>query len=164
MATSKRLTKAVLSVERASIIPNCLDGEKIQHLAHELETSVPIVSKWRKRFAQRGLDALRDRARPEKPPVYPRAVPLHSLDGEPSLLQPDPYEVSCSLKRGRVPNLGAMPHVNPFHLKQHVFSDASTVIRNPFVVADNREETQRLRNMSRFSLHEVDQFLEKGGP
>ena len=60
-----------------------------------------------------------------------------------------------------MPNVGAVPHVNPFHLKQHVFSDVSTVIRNPSVVADNRVETQRLRNMFRFSLHEVDQFLKK---
>lgn len=60
-----------------------------------------------------------------------------------------------------MPNVYAVPHVNPFHIKQHVISVVSTVIHNPFGGADIRDETQRLRNMSQFSLHEVDQFLKK---
>src|SRR6266404_5636519 len=70
LATSKSRTEEVRAVERARIILACLDGKEIQQVARELETSVPTVSKWRKRFAQRGLDGLRDRPRPGKPPVY----------------------------------------------------------------------------------------------
>src|SRR6266404_4474240 len=70
LATSKSRTEEVRAVERARIILACLDGKEIQQVARELEISVPTVSKWRKRFAQRGLDGLRDRPRPGKPPVY----------------------------------------------------------------------------------------------
>jgi transposase len=70
LATSKSRTEEVRAVERARIILACLEGKEIQQVARELETSVPTVSKWRKRFAQQGLDGLRDRPRPGKPPVY----------------------------------------------------------------------------------------------
>src|SRR5271169_4204311 len=70
LATSKSRTEEVRAVERARIILACLEGKEIQQVARELETSVPTVSKWRKRFAQQGLAGLRDRPRPGKPPVY----------------------------------------------------------------------------------------------
>ena len=63
-------TEEVRRVERARIILACLEGKEIQPVAHALGVSIPTVSKWRKRFAQQGLEGLRDRPRPGKPPRY----------------------------------------------------------------------------------------------
>jgi transposase len=57
-------------VERARIILACLEDKEIQQVARELGVSIPTVGKWRKRFSQFGLDGLRDRPRPGKPPKY----------------------------------------------------------------------------------------------
>ena len=57
-------------VQRARIILACLEGKQIQQVAREMETSIPCVTKWRKRFATQGLDGLRDRPRAGKPPRY----------------------------------------------------------------------------------------------
>ncbi|MGH9692615.1 MAG: IS630 family transposase [Bryobacteraceae bacterium] len=70
VATSRSRTAEARAVERARIILGCLEGKEIQRVAHELDVSVPTVSKWRRRFAQRGLEGLRDRSRSGKPPRY----------------------------------------------------------------------------------------------
>jgi transposase len=70
VSTSKSRTEEARAVERARIILACLEGEEIQQVAHELNTSIPTVSKWRRRFSQRGLEGLRDRPRSGKPPRY----------------------------------------------------------------------------------------------
>lgn len=57
-------------VERARLVLACLEGKEIQQVAREIGSSIPTVSKWRKRFARDGLRGLRDRPRPGKPPVY----------------------------------------------------------------------------------------------
>jgi transposase len=57
-------------VERARIVLACLEGKEIQHVAREVGTSIPTVSKWRRRFAQSGMNGLRDRARSGKPATY----------------------------------------------------------------------------------------------
>ena len=57
-------------VERARLVLACLEGKEIQQVAREIGSSIPTVSKWRKRFAREGLRGLRDRPRPGKPPVY----------------------------------------------------------------------------------------------
>lgn len=70
VATSRSRTAEARAVERARIILGCLEGKEIQRVAHELDVSVPTVSKWRRRFAQRGLEGLRDRSRSGKPRRY----------------------------------------------------------------------------------------------
>ena len=70
IATSKSRTEQVRAVERARIVLACLEGKEIQQVARELNLSIPTVSKWRRRFAQRGLEGLRDRPRQGKPPTY----------------------------------------------------------------------------------------------
>ena len=70
LAMSKSRTEEARMVERARIILACLDGKEIQRVAGELGVSVPTVSKWRRRFAQRGLDGLTDRPRSGKPRTY----------------------------------------------------------------------------------------------
>jgi transposase len=57
-------------VERARIVLACLQGKEIQQVAREIGTSIPTVSKWRRRFAQDGVNGLRDRARSGKPATY----------------------------------------------------------------------------------------------
>jgi transposase len=70
LATSKSRTEESRAVERARIILACLEDKEIQQVARELGVSIPTVGKWRKRFSQFGLDGLRDRPRPGKPPKY----------------------------------------------------------------------------------------------
>jgi transposase len=70
VATSKSQTKEARAVERARIILACLEGKEIQQVAQELSTSIPTVTKWRRRFSEQGLEGLRDRSRPGKPPKY----------------------------------------------------------------------------------------------
>jgi transposase len=57
-------------VERARIVLACLEGKEIQQVAQEAGTSIPTVSKWRKRFAEKGVTGLRDQPRSGKPPTY----------------------------------------------------------------------------------------------
>ncbi len=51
-------------VERARIILACTEGKQNQEIAVELETSVPRIGKWRRRFAEQGLAGLEDTLRP----------------------------------------------------------------------------------------------------
>jgi transposase len=60
-------------VERARIVLACLEGKEIQQVAREIGTSIPTVSKWRRRFAQDGLGGLHDRPRSGKPATYDAA-------------------------------------------------------------------------------------------
>ena len=69
-AISRSRVHEVRRVERARIILACLEGKEIQQVAKDLDSSVPTVSKWRKRFGQRGLSGLRDEPRSGKPPTY----------------------------------------------------------------------------------------------
>lgn len=57
-------------VERARIVLACLEGKEIQQVAREVGTSIPTASKWRRRFAEGGVNGLRDRARSGKPAKY----------------------------------------------------------------------------------------------
>jgi len=68
--TSKSRTEEARAVERARIILACLEGKEIQQVARDMKVSIPTVSKWRRRFAQRGLEGLHDRPRPGKPATY----------------------------------------------------------------------------------------------
>jgi transposase len=70
--TKSRIEEARM-VERARIIPACLDGKEIQQVARELGVSIPTVTKWRRRFALWGLRGLRDQSRPGKPVRYDAA-------------------------------------------------------------------------------------------
>lgn len=70
VAISRSRTQEARMVERARIILACLEGKEIQQVARDIGASIPTISKWRKRFAQRGLDGLRDDPRSGKPPTY----------------------------------------------------------------------------------------------
>ena len=57
-------------VDRSRIVLGCLDGKPVQAVAQECHTRPNTVIKWRQRFAQNGLDGLRDAPRPGPKPVY----------------------------------------------------------------------------------------------
>lgn len=69
-ALSRSRKEEARLVDRARIILACLEGKEIQQVARELGTSILTVSKWRKRFAEKGVKGLRDRPRSGKPAVY----------------------------------------------------------------------------------------------
>lgn len=60
-------------VERAQIILECATGKQNQEVAATLACSIPRVSKWRRRFAEKGLAGLDDDPRPGKPETYGKA-------------------------------------------------------------------------------------------
>lgn len=70
LALSRSHTQEARMVERARIILACLQGRENQQVAREVGTAIPTVSKWRRRFAQSGLEGLRDGPRSGKPPTY----------------------------------------------------------------------------------------------
>ena len=60
-------------MERAKIVLECLSGRRNDEVAADFGTRAATVATWRNRFAAQGMAGLRDRARPGKPPKYPRA-------------------------------------------------------------------------------------------
>src|SRR6202165_1891349 len=72
ISLSQSRSAEIRRVERARIILACLQGKENQEVARAGGTSIPTVSKWRRRFGERGLDGLRDSARSGKPPTYDR--------------------------------------------------------------------------------------------
>ncbi|NOT69528.1 MAG: IS630 family transposase [Methylophilaceae bacterium] len=56
--------------ERAQIVMGCLEGKRNDEIAAELAIRPGTVAVWRKRFATEGMNGLRDRQRPGKPPKH----------------------------------------------------------------------------------------------
>jgi len=52
------------------MILGCLDGKRVEQIAHECNTRSNTVIKWRQRFVQGGLAGLRDAPRPGAQPIY----------------------------------------------------------------------------------------------
>src|SRR5271165_4392767 len=73
IAMSRSRTEEARMVERARLILACLEGKEIQQVAQQTGSSVPTVSKWRKRFSRHGIRGLHDQPRSGKPPVYDAA-------------------------------------------------------------------------------------------
>ena len=67
---SRSHTESKRRVERAEIILGCLSGEANEVLAKRLRTRPNTISKWRHRFAVRGLHGLEDAPRSGKPKKY----------------------------------------------------------------------------------------------
>src|ERR1035441_2431379 len=68
LAASRTESKQL--VERARIVLGCLNGQRVQAVAHACHTRPNTVIKWRQRFAQHGLAGLADAPRPGAQPVY----------------------------------------------------------------------------------------------
>jgi transposase len=63
-------TEPKQTVERARIILGCLEGKRVQDIAHQCHTRPNTVIKWRQRFVQGGLAGLNDARRPGAKRVY----------------------------------------------------------------------------------------------
>src|ERR1700752_387266 len=57
-------------VKRARIVLLAAEGRSTRSIAAEVGVQPRIVSKWRHRFADNGLDGLKDRPRASKKPIY----------------------------------------------------------------------------------------------
>jgi hypothetical protein len=66
-------------VMRAKIVLLAADGLENTVIADRLDVAVQLVSKWRKRFFEEGLDGLKDRPRTGRPPAFP---PCGGGDGQ----------------------------------------------------------------------------------
>ena len=60
-----KYTEPYMSVVRAKIVLYAAEGMANDQIAARLDTTRQIVSKWRKRFFEQGLDGLLDRPRHE---------------------------------------------------------------------------------------------------
>jgi transposase len=85
----------------------CLQGQENQQVAREVGTSIPSVSKWRRRFAERGLEGLQDGPRSGKPPTYGAAFRERVLA---LLEQPPPAGLAHWDGRTVAEKLGASVH------------------------------------------------------
>ena len=61
-------------VMRAKIVLLAAGGLENAVIAERLDVHVGVVSRWRKRFAEEGMDGLADRKRSGRPRVFPAAV------------------------------------------------------------------------------------------
>src|SRR6202166_895987 len=60
-------------VKRARIVLLAAAGRSTRSIAAEVGVEPRIVSNWRRRFAEHGLDGLKDRPRAGKKPIYGKA-------------------------------------------------------------------------------------------
>src|SRR5215470_17757166 len=67
-------TTAQRDVKRARIVLLAADGHSTRSIAEEVRVQPRIVSNWRRRFADHGLDGLKDRPRGGKKPIYGQAT------------------------------------------------------------------------------------------
>src|ERR1700751_2027549 len=61
-------------LKRARIVLLAADGRSPRSIAKEVGVQPRIVSLWRHRFADQGLEGLKDRPRPGKQPIYTKTT------------------------------------------------------------------------------------------
>src|SRR3954454_22078170 len=71
---ARAYTASFAEVVRAKVVLLAAYGEDINLIAERLDVHVSVVSRWRKRFCQDGLDGLADRARPGRRRSFPAPV------------------------------------------------------------------------------------------
>jgi transposase len=70
-ASARRYTSPYRDVVRARIVLYAAEGLSNDSIAARLDTPRQVVSKWRKRFFEKGLAGLEDEPRGGRPPVFP---------------------------------------------------------------------------------------------
>src|SRR5918994_386491 len=70
-ARAAKLTLAHRDVQRAKIVLLAAQGLSNTEIAARLDMSAKVVGQWRRRFADKRLDGLRDEARPGRPGRFP---------------------------------------------------------------------------------------------
>lgn len=68
---ARRYTLPYRDVVRAKMILLAAEGQKNKAIAEQLDVPRPKVSKWRKRFFERGLAGLEDEPRGGRPSAFP---------------------------------------------------------------------------------------------
>src|SRR5271166_4067915 len=61
-------------LKRARIVLLAATGRSTRSIAREVGVQPRIVSLWRRRFADHGLDGLNDKPRPGKKPIYTKST------------------------------------------------------------------------------------------
>lgn len=64
---TRRRTSAHGLAQRSRIVLEAADGRTNTEIAERLGVSRPTVTRWRRRFAERGVDGLVDEPRPGRP-------------------------------------------------------------------------------------------------
>ena len=70
-ARARSYTSPYFEVLRAKIILHAAQGLSNKEIAHRLDTSRQVVSRWRKRFYEQGLAGLEDEPRGGRPAAFP---------------------------------------------------------------------------------------------
>lgn len=70
-AKARRYTSSYYQIVRAKIVLYAAEGMQNKDIAARLDTSPQIVSKWRKRFFEQGLEGLQDAPRRGRPGSFP---------------------------------------------------------------------------------------------
>jgi transposase len=68
--TARKYTSSYIDVIRAKIILYAAEELENKEIALRLDTSRQIVSKWRKRFFEQGLEGLVEEPRRGRPPLF----------------------------------------------------------------------------------------------
>src|SRR5271157_4175624 len=69
-ARRRAATTAQRDVRRAWIVLLAAQGRSTRSIAQEVGVQPRIVSNWRRRFADHGLEGLKEKRRPGKKPIY----------------------------------------------------------------------------------------------
>jgi Homeodomain-like domain-containing protein len=64
-------------LKQARIVLLAADGRSTRSIVKEVGVQPRIVSLWRHRYADHGLEGLQDKPRPGKQPIYTKATDLH---------------------------------------------------------------------------------------
>ena len=67
---ARKYTSSYIDVIRAKIVLYAAQGFENKEIAERLDTSRPVVSKWRKRFFEQRLEGLEDRPRRGRPRLF----------------------------------------------------------------------------------------------
>lgn len=70
-ARARKYTLPYREVVRAQMVLLAAQGLRNDEIAERLNTRREVVSMWRKRFFEEGLDGLEERPRRGKPPAFP---------------------------------------------------------------------------------------------
>jgi transposase-like protein len=68
---ARAYTESFASVVRAKIVLLAAEGVTNVAIAARLDVDVDVVSKWRKRFFEEGMEGLQERKRPGRPRSFP---------------------------------------------------------------------------------------------
>ena len=87
-------------LKRARIVLLAAAGRSTRSIAKEVGVQPRIVSRWRHRYADHGLEGLKDKPRPGKQPIYTKGTDTRILK---LLDKPPPQGFAQSLSRRAVP-------------------------------------------------------------